>query len=591
MKNILKIQCLMLQADSGAVLRMREDNKVEALTIYPQIKKNSPPPSWMTKSVASVPKALSSDNVMVIPLTDSEAASDQSTEGHVLMAQLHIMGVHQTVIAFCINNVGKKVIDKKIQTLQLTTSLINSTESRLLHQANVGGLSRLQQAMEVLSSMNRQDHFKSSLMALCNEIAAQWQCERVSIGFLQRQYIHVRAMSYTEDFSRKMKAVHDIESTMEECLDQDMEILHPLPEGTISINRSAENLARLYGPSTVLSLPLRRENEVFAVLTLERPLENTFSQDEIETIRLTCELTTARLSDLYQHGRWIGSTLAIKTKKFLAKLLGPEYTLTKLTVLLVFFALSFLIFAKGLFRVKSPFILEATHQQVIPAPFDGYIKSVDIEINHLVEQNKTTLATLDSAELLLQLAEAKAEKAGYLTQTAAAMRDRETAQAQVANANADKVSARIDLLNYKINQASLLSPITGIVIKGDLKQKIGAPVKTGDVLFEVSPLKSLRAELLVPEYEIYDIQTGQEGYLATASYPGQKIKFIVERINPMAEVVNQRNIFKVRVHLTKTYPWMRPGMEGVAKISVGKRHYAWIWTRKIVNWIRMKLWI
>jgi len=35
---------------------------------------------------------------------------------------------------------------------------------------------------------------------------------------------------------------------------------------------------------------------------------------------------------------------------------------------------------------------------------------------------------------------------------------------------------------------------------------------------------------------------------------------------------------------------MRPGMEGVAKISIDRRHLVWIWTRRLVNWVRMKLW-
>jgi hypothetical protein len=146
-------------------------------------------------------------------------------------------------------------------------------------------------------------------------------------------------------------------------------------------------------------------------------------------------------------------------------------------------------------------------------------------------------------------------------------------------------------LEYKIRQADLVSPIGGIVVKGDLKRQIGAPVKTGDVLFEIAPLESLRAQLLVPEDEIIDIDIGQEGYLATVSFPAQRIKFVVERINPMAEVVNNRNVFKVRVRLLQTRQWMRPGMEGVAKVSVGERRYIWIWTKRVVNWIRMKLWL
>jgi multidrug resistance efflux pump len=171
------------------------------------------------------------------------------------------------------------------------------------------------------------------------------------------------------------------------------------------------------------------------------------------------------------------------------------------------------------------------------------------------------------------------------------MRDNETAQAQIAQANADKADAQIDLLSYQIERASLVSPISGIVVKGDLKREISAPVKTGDILFEVCPLESLRAELMVAEDLVLYIKTGQEGRLASASYPGKPIRFVVERINPMAETVGQRNVFKIRVRLLETFPWMRPGMEGVAKVSVGERRYIWIWTRKVTNWIRMKLWL
>ena len=29
---------------------------------------------------------------------------------------------------------------------------------------------------------------------------------------------------------------------------------------------------------------------------------------------------------------------------------------------------------------------------------------------------------------------------------------------------------------------------------------------------------------------------------------------------------------------------------GVAKVDIEKRRYAWIWTRQLVNWVRMRLW-
>jgi len=249
------------------------------------------------------------------------------------------------------------------------------------------------------------------------------------------------------------------------------------------------------------------------------------------------------------------------------------------------------VFGRGRFRSEAPFVLEATYQQVVCASFDGYIKSVNVEVGDAVEAGQTTLAELDTAELRLRLAAAKAEKVGYLKQVAAAMRDGETAQAQIAQADSDKAQAQIDLLNYLIDQGKIISPVSGTVVKGDLKRQIGAPVKKGDVLFEVTPLESLRAELLVPEDQVFDVAPDQEGYLATVSYPGERIKFVVERVNPMAEVVNDRNVFKVRVRLLERRSWMRPGMEGVAKISIGERRYIWIWTRRIVNWLRMKFWL
>jgi len=589
--NLLAVHCFMAQANGGAILQINRKRGVDVLAIYPQLEKAVSTPEWLVQSAKAANKVISSDTVAIEPLGGSNQPYSQPAKRNVLMLPFKTVDMSQTVAAFLIETTDKAALETSRQILELSTKLLSNSEIRLSQQTQEGDLKRLRQAMEILSAVNQQDKFTSASMVFCNEVASQWLCERVSVGFLHRRYVYLKAMSHTEDFSRKMKLVQDIESVMEECLDQDIEVLSPAPDVTTCINRAANELSKRYGPLTVLSLPLRRNGEVIAVLTLERPLDKVFSHDEIETIRLTCELCTARLNNLYEYNRWIGATIANRIRNFTSEFLGPKHTWAKILSILCFAALLFLIFGKGQFRPEAPFVLEATHQQIVPAPFNGYLKSVEVEIGEKVEGHNSTLATLDTAQLRLQLAAAKAEKAGYLKQVSAAMRDNETAQAQIAQANADKSQAQIDLLNYQISQANLIAPIGGIVVKGDLKRQIGVPVKTGDVLFEVCPIESLRAQLMFPEDLIFDIDVGQEGKLATASYPGQPIKFVVERINPMAEVVNQRNVFKVRVRLLETYPWMRPGMEGVAKVSVGKRRYIWIWTRKITNWIRMKLWL
>jgi len=588
LRNLLAAHCLLSNADGGAILRNGQKGQVDILALYPQPAGDVSAPQWLINSVGLAQKVLSSDNGVEKLLDES---GQQPAKHRVLIVPLRTPEVGQAAAAFLLKATDATTPQENQQKLQLLAGLLGGSQVHAPQQDWQQRCRRLHQAMETLSAVNRERRFTSAAMAFCNEVASRWQCDRVSVGFLKGRYVQLRAMSHTEHFSRKMQVVQDIESAMEECLDQDVEILSPAPEECTFVHRATDQLSKRHGPLAVLSLPLRWQGKVLAVLTLERPSEGVFSQDEVETIRLACELCTARLANLYEYDRGMVATVAVKLRKCVAVLVGARYTWVKVAAMLCLAAILFLIFAKGEFRVKAPFTLEATRQQVIPAPFDGYIKSVDVEIGDTVNGGATVLGSLDTAELRLSLAAAKAEKAGYMKQESAAMRDGETAKAQIAQADADKTQAQIELLEYQISQANLVSPLGGVVVKGDLKREIGAPVKTGEVLFEVCPLEALRAEVLVSEEEIYDIKVGQEGVLATASYPGQQIEFVVERINPIAEVANQRNIFKVRVQLRQTHPWMRPGMEGVAKVSVGERRYAWMWTRKIVNWIRMQLWL
>ena len=588
--DLLAAQCLLGFADGGAILRANQERDIDVLALYPRPDQGASAPGWLTDSARFAREALSSGTARVRSLDGARPSEDQDGGRYVVVAPLNIAGIGKAVAAFLIKTEDKAALEARSQRLQLSIGMLNRSQVGSVQQSWQQRCQWLQQATETLSAVNHQRKFTSAAIAFCNEVASQWQCERVSLGFLKGRYVRLKAMSHTEDFSRKMQVVQDIEAAMEECLDQDVEVLSPAPQESTYIHRAADILSKRHGPVAVLSLPLRWEGKVIAVVTLERPSEKAFSLNEIETVRLACELCTARLAGLYASDRWIGAKVAIGVRNVIGALVGPKYAWAKVTAIVCCAAIAFLVFGRGSFRVKAPFILEATQQQIIPAPFDGYIKNIEVEVGDRVNGGDSILGGLDTAELRLQLAASKAEKAGYLKQASAAMRDGQTAQAQMAQADADKAQAQMELLEYQIQQASLVSPISGVVVQGDLKREIGAPVKVGDVLFEVCPLESLRAQLMIPEDEIYDIQVGQEGYLATASYPAQRIKFVVERINPIAEVVNQRNVFKVRVELLKTYPWIRPGMEGVAKVDVGKRRYVWIWTRKIVNWIRMKLW-
>jgi hypothetical protein len=51
-----------------------------------------------------------------------------------------------------------------------------------------------------------------------------------------------------------------------------------------------------------------------------------------------------------------------------------------------------------------------------------------------------------------------------------------------------------------------------------------------------------------------------------------------------------RNRFRVEARLDGARERLRPGMEGVAKIAVDERKFAWIWTHGLVDRVRLWIW-
>jgi multidrug resistance efflux pump len=589
--TLLAVQCQMASAEGGAILRSTDERRAEVLAVYPALAEGATAPVWLSQAVEFLPEVLTDAATVIKPFYMPDDLYGQPAKRHLIFVPLRRAQAISGLAVFVVETRDPRIIGAIRERLELTVGILSLYEMRLLLQRRQTDLRRLRAAMETLAAVNEQERFAGLAMALCNEVATRWQCDRVSAGFLKGRYVHLRAMSHTEKFNRRMKVVQDIEAAMEECLDQDVEILLPASPEATYVGRAANELSKRHGPSATLAIPLRRAGKALAVLLLERPLDKPFMLEEGEALRLTADLVMARLANLEEHDKWVGARLAGAIRKGAAAAVGPKHTWIKLLVILGAAFLGIIFFVKGDYRHESSFNLEPIQQQVIPAPFDGFIESVLVEPPDQVEGGKTVLATLETVELKLQLAAAKAERITYLKQAAAAMRDAKTAEAQIAQAQADKAKAQGDLLEYQITQAKIVSPMSGLVVAGDLKKRIGAPVKTGDVMFEVAPLESLRAELSVSEDDVPDLTVGQEGELASASFPDERVKFVVERITPVAEVVEQRNVFKVRVRLLDRPSWGRPGMEGVAKVYIGRHSYAWIWTRPAINWVRMKLWI
>jgi hypothetical protein len=142
-----------------------------------------------------------------------------------------------------------------------------------------------------------------------------------------------------------------------------------------------------------------------------------------------------------------------------------------------------------------------------------------------------------------------------------------------------------------LRRAKLTAPAAGYVVEGDLRQRVGAPVRQGDVLFRVSGLDASYVEARVSERDVGEIQLGGTGEIAFASQPKLKFPLRVVLIEPVAVTDELGNVFVVRCAIESgPESWWRPGMSGVAKLD-GERHtFFWIFFRRTVDFLRLLLW-
>ena len=206
------------------------------------------------------------------------------------------------------------------------------------------------------------------------------------------------------------------------------------------------------------------------------------------------------------------------------------------------------------------------------------------------------LMQLDIREPQIKLNEATAKAHEYLAEAQKDDADQsKTADAMIARKQADAALADAAEANRQIDLAKLKAPCDGVIIKGDWKDKRFTPVKKGDELFEVADPRLLRAEISVPERDIQQIAVGQTGELATSSLPTDKHKFLVDRIVPLGEAKEGDNLFKVFATISDVttgqapLSW-KPGLAGEARIDIGKARVIWVWTHKLIEFVRIKLW-
>jgi multidrug resistance efflux pump len=290
------------------------------------------------------------------------------------------------------------------------------------------------------------------------------------------------------------------------------------------------------------------------------------------------------------HDRWFGARLAVAAKEQFAKAVGPEHTWAKVLAVTISLLLAVFFFVKVPYRVEGNFLLKSDDVAFLTAPYDGFISDVHVRPGDVVEPGGALLA-LDTADLELEESASMADLNRNQREAEKARAAQSLAEMRIAEALAAQSEARLNLVRHRLAQAVIRTPFKGVVVEGDLRERLGAPVKQGDALSKIARVDTLYVEAKVSERDIQDILGRDRGEIAFVSQPKLKYPVRIERIEPAAFPENEGSVFLVRcVFEEGIETWWRPGMGGLCKLNVDNRTLFWIFTHRTVDVLRMWFW-
>jgi len=588
--SLLEATSLLSGAELALLLRKsgEETKNWQRVAIWPAELANSPIVQSIHRLSPELANAADENQTALTPLNNS---TNPNYANYGLALKLEVGSPQEGVVAvFYLPDFSEAQAASALRCLRLVADTPQTYRLQRAAVESQAKLSHFSSVLDLMALLNAQHRYLAVAMTLCNELAARHKCDRVSLGWLEGEYVKLQAISHTERFEKKMEAIRTLEQTMEEALDQDELLVWPPPEGDTRINRDHEHYAEDQKVKFLCSIPLRLSGETVGVITCERNSES-FGEDEQRLLSLCGEMAVRRLSELKRTDRWFGARLATALRENMAKLVGVEHTWAKVIAILVAIGLGVLFFGRMNYRVEAPFILRTENVAILTAPFNGFIDEVPVEVGDLIPPGGTLLK-LDTKDLLLEEASALADLDRYTREAEKGRANNSLADMRIAEAQADQARARLELVRYRLNQATIKSPFAGVVVEGDLKKRLGAPVKQGDALFKLARTDRMYVECDVKEYDIHDVHGEATGEIAFLSQPKLRFPVKLERIEPAAHAKDEDNIFIVRCQFAGlVQDWWRPGMSGVTKINVGKRTFFWIIAHRTIDFLRMFFWL
>lgn len=441
--------------------------------------------------------------------------------------------------------------------------------------------------LDLLAAVVDRSEFRAAALAAVTEMALRFDCVRVSLGFVRFGAARVAAISHTSSFSHRMKLVQQLAQAMDEAIDQRAMLRYPAPPEDVVFTHAHAELAAEQRHGYILTVPLLVVDRFEGAICFER--DRPFDAASAQMLGIVAAALGPVLAEKRRNDRWLIVKVWDALVEQLKRLVGPGHVVRKLVVAGLIAVVAALSFWTDTYRVIADAQVEAAERRAIVSAYDGFVQTATARAGDVVKAGDE-LASLEDRELSLERLRWVTERQQRQLEYDRALAAREPASVNIVKSQIDQADAQIELIDEQIARTRLVAPFDGLVVSGDLSQRIGASVSRGETLFELSPLSAYRVVITVGERDIASLTPGQTGEVVFASMPEQPVAMRIERITPVATQKADGNGFRVEATVTGGLDRLRPGLTGVARIATERMPVIAIWTRPVLDWLGLMWW-
>jgi len=449
--------------------------------------------------------------------------------------------------------------------------------------------------LSVLERASGLESWEELVFLFVNGLKAKCGSEQVALGRVQGKRVKIVAISGMDQIKSSSPLIKCMGQAMEECLDRGMATVCQEYSGFDSSETATQyRLLRQWheaaGGDPVACIPLRKDGSMEFVIALRRSREGPFSVSSMDRYEEMARAYIPALLLVERARRTLArhflDTIGVWVRLLPARGRWPS----KMIPVALLVLLGWFILGSMTYRVVIPGVILPRELQHISAPDGGFLREAEGLAGQEVQAGQI-LCRFDDREMQLELARLETELAAAVLERNRALAAGDLVAARLAEVEEERLGKLLENIRDKIERLLVRAPFSGTIVSGDLRSRLGDRLVKGEPLYQIMSSRGWMVELRVPGDRLRGIQEGQEGTFRFLARPEESHRIRLIRIAPGASQHRGKTVFLVEAEANLEGAWLRSGMEGMARVEIGRRPVWWILFHPLIDYLKMKLWI